>query len=1243
MKTTFTLLLCIVTCVLTAQGLSVTATVTDASCTANGRLEVDVGGGSGNYRYLLLSACGETFPPQGGAIFETLSPCSYELIVVDRTSGERDTTEFDIVAPDDPLSVTAEFMECETRIVTTGGAPPYAIRYTVGGGPPVLVTRGPGSVELGTLGDDALSGRVTDQCGNSRNFVLEGSSTGVKDYDVAQTADGIILTANDGLGPFSYTIDSDAGSFVNTTGLFPSSQVGCDLRVSITGSCDNRPLVRSQEIISRVELSCVNFSEGTITLDVSPPGTTPYSVVVLADGVRIESTDLFITGIPRGTQQLDISAVDGCGEEIRGMIRTTPNRVNVPDNTDDCRDETLALNVGRSCFGETDTPITITCSTCRDSGPYVQRESRTTVHINQGTRPGNYALTVEDNCGDRFTCRDTVLLDLLPACDSIKANVVQRFRCENGTESRRSILDPTTRYSLYGPDEGLVESGNTTGVFKDLLPGVYRVDATSACIATSAEVVISGSRAIDPSIIVRPQYRRMEGGGCRVAYEVSIDRTDGPYILERLDDPAGPVVLNNLGGSTCTFTEIPSDLGPGDYRLSSQRLCGEKLFTLPDLVEERIDSVIPVHTCLDSASMLVVGLRRTKNDWIRYFANFGVQATVQGGEDDIYRVDGRRFIGNVLNDLAPGEHLLEIAVGFSKSNCAIDTMTFTVPDYQPVQLAVAGNFICSSTGQAPLALSPQSGTAPYEVRLIDCDDPGRILKTYQLEAGEVAQAPTSRRGTYCYIVRDDCGITADFQVEVRSLTDGLRIDYNCSPAVELSTDTLGGAFEWSASDGSVLSRNTGIVVPESLRDRTYTLEVSLGSCVEVETVSLPGRSILPRLTVGGDTIVQCGTDAIVLSATVDPASTFQFAGAAAGAELRVNEPGTYTVKATNDLGCTVNEDVTVVSVLRPSPEITIASQNCPGEPATLAVLRNAGEDISWSPGGAAHDVLQVMQTGRYFVTATNEYGCVGRDSFVYIAPAPLALAVQIDSASCFGAGDGAVLLNGTGGSGELSYSFRGRTHADGSLLPDVAAGTYRLTLLDSNGCTRDTTVTVAQPDSLYIDLGPDQFIILGQETTVPISSNFDGYGQITSSPPAPDSTLRTGVLPLRVATTTRVTVTATDLNGCPATGEVVIAPSVSLSVYAPTAFSPNADGVNDRFTLLGPNDGVAGIGTVKVYDRWGTLVHEENDVNDFPGRGWDGRSATGRAQPTGVYLWYVTLVLIDGSVRELSGEVTLVR
>jgi gliding motility-associated-like protein len=72
--------------------------------------------------------------------------------------------------------------------------------------------------------------------------------------------------------------------------------------------------------------------------------------------------------------------------------------------------------------------------------------------------------------------------------------------------------------------------------------------------------------------------------------------------------------------------------------------------------------------------------------------------------------------------------------------------------------------------------------------------------------------------------------------------------------------------------------------------------------------------------------------------------------------------------------------------------------------------------------------------------------------------------------------------------------------------------------------------------------------------------------------------------------------------GCENTTEIDLVVN-GILLYVPNAFSPNGDGVNDVFkpVVVGANNY-----TLQVFDRWGNLIFETNDVN----QGWDGDSAT---------------------------------
>ena len=101
----------------------------------------------------------------------------------------------------------------------------------------------------------------------------------------------------------------------------------------------------------------------------------------------------------------------------------------------------------------------------------------------------------------------------------------------------------------------------------------------------------------------------------------------------------------------------------------------------------------------------------------------------------------------------------------------------------------------------------------------------------------------------------------------------------------------------------------------------------------------------------------------------------------------------------------------------------------------------------------------------------------------------------------------------------------------------------------------------------------------------------------------------------------------------------------SAAVFAPQAlpraFSPNGDGINDRWYMSSrlPD---AFVNKLAIFDRWGNLVFEKTAflLNDFSG--WDG-SFRGQKMNPAVYAFTGTVRLSDGEVRVVKGDITLVR
>ena len=112
-----------------------------------------------------------------------------------------------------------------------------------------------------------------------------------------------------------------------------------------------------------------------------------------------------------------------------------------------------------------------------------------------------------------------------------------------------------------------------------------------------------------------------------------------------------------------------------------------------------------------------------------------------------------------------------------------------------------------------------------------------------------------------------------------------------------------------------------------------------------------------------------------------------------------------------------------------------------------------------------------------------------------------------------------------------------------------------------------------------------------------------------------------------------VCLVATDVSGCNDTAcqtEIV-----STNPAGPSGFSPNGDGQNDIFYLVG---GPFKTLEFRIYNNWGELVFETTKQSI----GWDGKYK-GIDQAIGVYVYYVVGVTEDDFEYKISGDVTLLR
>lgn len=104
------------------------------------------------------------------------------------------------------------------------------------------------------------------------------------------------------------------------------------------------------------------------------------------------------------------------------------------------------------------------------------------------------------------------------------------------------------------------------------------------------------------------------------------------------------------------------------------------------------------------------------------------------------------------------------------------------------------------------------------------------------------------------------------------------------------------------------------------------------------------------------------------------------------------------------------------------------------------------------------------------------------------------------------------------------------------------------------------------------------------------------------------------------------------------TAQVVVQVECFIDLIIPEGMSPNGDGVNDVFEIIGLEDYPGN--TLTIYNRWGYKIFEaENYKNDWDGKACQGVRLGNGLLPTGTY--FFVLQLGDATIKPVKGFIYL--
>jgi gliding motility-associated-like protein len=484
----------------------------------------------------------------------------------------------------------------------------------------------------------------------------------------------------------------------------------------------------------------------------------------------------------------------------------------------------------------------------------------------------------------------------------------------------------------------------------------------------------------------------------------------------------------------------------------------------------------------------------------------------------------------------------------------------------------------------------------------------------------------------------------------------------------LSAPTGNLSYQWMTTDGHIFSgANAAKPVVDSGGWYTLTVKNLTNGCTHTANIFVEEDFVKPPVLFAQAPLLDCDHPTVQLEVfppDSQPIYTYNWGGLGIIADGQttkptVDKPGVYSVTITNaDNGCK-NQNLLTVTENFQFPKAVANSLGVLDCDSTTVRISGAGSSAGnvsyeWTTvsGGVIQQpsalVTQVDAPGWYYLTIRRlDNGCTAIDSTEVIAsslPIDQAL-LSLDPPDCLDP-DGFIFIDSVfGGTPPYFYSLDGDAFITYPQFSYLEPGFHEVVVEDVNGCHWSVGVYLPEPEDVLVELGDDIFIKQGQgadlsaQISIPMGQLdtviWQGLPDSVECPQCLDQT----VFPME---TTVYNIKIVDLTGCWAIDKVTVWVNEERPFYVPTAFSPNADGTNDRLVLFA-GQGIASVKVFRIFDRWGNLVFlAENFPPNNPAHGWDG-NFDGTPMNPAVFVWMAEVAFPDGTSRVYHGETTLIR
>ena len=372
-----------------------------------------------------------------------------------------------------------------------------------------------------------------------------------------------------------------------------------------------------------------------------------------------------------------------------------------------------------------------------------------------------------------------------------------------------------------------------------------------------------------------------------------------------------------------------------------------------------------------------------------------------------------------------------------------------------------------------------------------------------------------------------------------------------------------------------------------------------------------------------------GSVALDVSGGVQP-YFYQWTNGSTDKDIRLQPGGTYSVNLRDAHGC--SRDLSTILVEPPLLVIDLSVLSdvacLGGKNGSILANVNGGTQpykYTWKNAelelSNTSNLISGLPAGLYSLEVNDKNNCVADNHISITAPQfILESAITKTDPSCANGTDGSAQAVATGGTAPYLISWS--NGASGTTASNLTAGTYTATVLDSKGCTTINKTVIVSPPGMVVSVSVKDVSCAEQQdgqVSVEVSKGAAPYSYLwsTGSSATTLTNLSAGIY----------TITVTDQKGCKSTSDATVNAGTSDCLFIPDAFSPNNDGVNDRWVLrnikLYPNN------TMQVFNQWGQELYSASPYLEP----WDGRH-NGNLLPPATY--YYIFNRGDGSASVTS-------